>query len=1071
MAPEVDASAEDAIKVVVRLRPPIQRETGLSTVWFAPCDQTIQRTDGKEEYTFDRVFDGMSRTEDVYSGNVEEVVKCAMAGYNGTVFAYGQTASGKTYTIFGDKYNGGIVQMAVDTIFSTIESGDSRRYLLRMSCVEIYNEHVRDLLSDRNDLPVMELKGNVVIKGIIEEVITDRTGVDTLIQAAFERRAVGETSLNEHSSRSHAILRFVIESHDDDSQMGTASYISYLNIVDLAGSENAEQTGNEEVRLREGSNVNRSLFALSRVIFQLSTQSSYISFRDSKLTRLLKTSLGGNSKTLIICTASPVALNETSQALKFASRAKFIKNKPVKNKMTDDALLSKYLRTIEELRKKLEENQKAENHERDLETQNEQLSAEVRRLRSCILSGQQQQQLPSIIDERKRRRARRQTWGGARAFRMSLSPTFGGFGSSLALFHSKNVIGSPIEEESTPCASGRSSMETDENRRMLIADVPEESFHKLSDQLKNLEGNENGSDTNESYSTRTSQTSAHSNVPNERHSTASIRSSLDRPGMHPLIEEVENSQLPVAACDPSSVALTSETAIRSQETDLPAGTCIPLEGCNIHDRSSGDSMSRMPLQNQGTEFDTAARISLGENTKQLHDATTDSIQTAAEQGSNQGVSVSISAQCFAQTAIPGFDEKLVTAVEWSADESRSIEGVNSCATVGHHSLTASRGTVYGTDGLSKDGIKIEEENAVAGCKNTPARTRTEHETLGESPSEEEDAPAKSRIVENLKKCGGDTEMRNKTDGEVVTSVDGGLLETSVIAFSTCRPMSVDELEEELGKERLARKQERMELTEMVAELKKRLSIYDAKAVKGIDREASNLTIDPQLEEERAVNNHLREILSEGKKKYDLLKEKNKDLEMRVKWLETENELWGRRCDEADETEGQLREEINELDRQKKNLMHETESLKKEIENMKREAQLQKANNIAEGVELQRLRDEKKQLEQLVKNLQTEVMARNKKVSALQCELRRVSNIRKPENVTLSPMPDEENAASANFSESHTPTPSRCARNPGSVPPSAPSKQKFGLTPETRLTQQDFENSPSASEVPTECNQQ
>uniref|UniRef100_A0A915CGW6 Kinesin motor domain-containing protein n=1 Tax=Parascaris univalens TaxID=6257 RepID=A0A915CGW6_PARUN len=818
MSTEGNGTTEDTIKVVVRLRPPIQKETGLNTVWYVPSERTIERRDGKEEYTFDRVYDGMSRTEDIYNESVIDVVKSAMAGYNGTVFAYGQTASGKTYTIFGDRHSDGVVQMAVDTIFSTIESGGLRRYLLRMSCVEIYNEHVRDLLSsDHNDLLVLEVKGNVVINGVVEEVITDRTGVDTLIQAAFERRAVGETSLNERSSRSHAILRFVIESHDDNPQVGTASYIAYLNIVDLAGSENAEQTGTEEVRLREGSNVNRSLFTLSRVISQLTTKNSHVSFRDSKLTRLLKTSLGGNSKTLIICTASPVALTETSQALKFASRAKFVKNKPMKNKVTEDALLSKYLRTIEELRRQLEENQKTGDYERDLEAQNEQLSAEVRRLRGCILSGQQQQQLPLVADERKRRKARRQTWGGARAFHMSMSPTFEGLGSSMGLFHGKYILGSPIEEETASCTSGRSSTGSGENQCAVAPEAPEEIATKFACQLKTLEEESEGlSDAvNNSCSNGTQQTIS---APN-----ALIQDSQDQSGAVPSSDRIEEI----------------------------------ADGCGRSFHS--DPLNTTALSNRRVGFGIATYIPQSkENNEPMHNEVNTSILSDDAAVIQNAVNVSSHASLpLGATALDSNNKLLATSgpTDTNNDGSRSLTNVM-YVTVGQNSLTEIDSEFGQLDNkLSDDVVKhTGTKDSAVDYDKTPAKVNVIRGSLDESPSEEENASAKDPLIDNMTKYEGDVET--KIDGTRATSGNGHLLETSIIAFSTCR-LSTDELREELEEERIAREKERFELSETIADLRKKLLIYED-GTHDLNKISSRST-DPQLEENNETNDHLRNV--------------------------------------------------------------------------------------------------------------------------------------------------------------------------------------------------------------------
>uniref|UniRef100_A0A915Q7B7 Kinesin motor domain-containing protein n=1 Tax=Setaria digitata TaxID=48799 RepID=A0A915Q7B7_9BILA len=406
---------EDSIKVVVRMRPPLPRELAAESYWKVIDDNTIVDGESKS-YIFDRVYRQVDRTKDVYDNSAKEVVESAMAGYNGTLFAYGQTASGKTYTMFGTENVEGIVQMALDTIFAKILEGSGRRYMLRMSCIEIYNEKVRDLLSDSiADLPVKEFKEKTVVDGLREEVIVGKDGVEILIQRAFgtsclfANRVIGETALNERSSRSHVILRFIIECYDDDVTSVSSSYISFLNVVDLAGSESAKQSGGDGDRLKESGKINTSLLALQKVINQLSEKGHcHVNFRDSKLTRLLKSSLGGNARTLIICTASPTEVMQTLQTLRFAVRAKKIKNKPRKN-WNAEGMLTQYIQTIERLKTQLEENRKNETVELELMNKNIELSKEVERLRKCILSSQM---LPQPAQNHIDRRARRQTWGG-----------------------------------------------------------------------------------------------------------------------------------------------------------------------------------------------------------------------------------------------------------------------------------------------------------------------------------------------------------------------------------------------------------------------------------------------------------------------------------------------------------------------------------------------------------------------------------------------------------------------------------------------------------------------------------
>ncbi|VDK83706.1 unnamed protein product [Litomosoides sigmodontis] len=400
---------EDSVKVVVRMRPPLARESAAEVYWKVIDGNTI--VDGDEKsYTFDQVYRDVDRTQDVYNKSAKDVVESAMAGYNGTLFAYGQTASGKTYTMFGTDNVDGIVQMALDTIFAKILEGNGKRYMLRISCIEIYNEKVRDLLSDSAaDLPIKEFKEKTIVDGLREEVIVCKDGVAMLIERAFANRVIGETALNERSSRSHVILRFVIECYDDAVASDSSSYISFLNVVDLAGSESAKQSGGDGDRLKESGKINTSLLALQKVINQLSEKGNgHVNFRDSKLTRLLKSSLGGNARTLIICTASPTEITQTLQTFRFAIRAKKIKNKPRKNWNTE-GMLTQYIQTIERLKAELEENRKNETVELELINKNIELSKEVERLRKCILSSRV---LPQSTQELSDRRTRRQTWGG-----------------------------------------------------------------------------------------------------------------------------------------------------------------------------------------------------------------------------------------------------------------------------------------------------------------------------------------------------------------------------------------------------------------------------------------------------------------------------------------------------------------------------------------------------------------------------------------------------------------------------------------------------------------------------------
>ncbi|VDN29952.1 unnamed protein product [Gongylonema pulchrum] len=299
--------------------------------------------------------------------------------------------------------------------------------MLRISCIEIYNEKVRDLLADPGkSLHVNEFNQQTTVKGLREEMFVSTEGVEMIIRRAFENRVSGATALNELSSRSHVILRFVIECYDDDISSDASLYVSFLNVVDLAGSENVKRSGVEGERLKEGCKINTSLLALQRVINQLSEKKNpgFVNYRDSKLTRLLKSSLGGNARTLIICNVASTELTQTLQTLRFAARAKEIKNKPRKNRMTE-GMLPRYIETIERLKAQLEENRKNDTVERDLINKNIELSKEVERLRQCILTSQiLAQPIQTVRDRRNRRR----TWAGPKApYAVDSNSPFGKF--------------------------------------------------------------------------------------------------------------------------------------------------------------------------------------------------------------------------------------------------------------------------------------------------------------------------------------------------------------------------------------------------------------------------------------------------------------------------------------------------------------------------------------------------------------------------------------------------------------------------------------------------------------------
>ncbi|XP_048366027.1 centromere-associated protein E isoform X5 [Sphaerodactylus townsendi] len=361
---------EGAVRVCVRVRPLIERENteagDKETVVWKSEKFSISQVDGTKFFTFDRVFHAEESTSTVYKEVADPIIKSAVQGYNGTIFAYGQTASGKTYTMLGTESSPGILPMAIEDVFKTICSIPDREFLLRISYMEIHNETIKDLLcsniTKKKPLIIREdISRTIYVEDLIEEVVVSPEEVMRWLQKGEKSRHYGETKMNARSSRSHTIFRMIIESKERDSSSSNcdgAVMVSHLNLVDLAGSERASQTGTDGIRFKEGCNINRSLLTLGQVIKKLCDDQSggFINYRDSKLTRILQNSLGGNAKTVIICTVTPVSLEETLSTLQFASTAKKMKNSPKVNEvLDDDALLKRYRREIEDLKRRLEE--------------------------------------------------------------------------------------------------------------------------------------------------------------------------------------------------------------------------------------------------------------------------------------------------------------------------------------------------------------------------------------------------------------------------------------------------------------------------------------------------------------------------------------------------------------------------------------------------------------------------------------------------------------------------------------------------------------------------------------------
>ena len=368
---------------------------------------TRQAVVGDRSFTFDYLYDQESTQEDIYSNSVRPLVEAALSGYNATVFAYGQTGSGKTYTMGSASWNDledsemGVLPRALKHIFDervhrqSQSSGPSM--VLRASFIEIHNEELRDLLAPGRSgnggtvaqggpltgrgraLHIREdANGGIYFAGAEEGEVASFEDVRSLLEQGTARRAVGSTEMNTHSSRSHAIFTLIIEQHvlreaevgggeAGSGELAAAAEEEYItskfHFVDLAGSERLKKTKAEGERLKEGININSGLLALGNVISALGDENrmraaQHVPYRDSKLTRMLQDSLGGNSRTLMIACVSPVESNseESKSTLQYANRARNIKNNPVINRDPNSHLIAQLRKEVAGLRSLLHDN-------------------------------------------------------------------------------------------------------------------------------------------------------------------------------------------------------------------------------------------------------------------------------------------------------------------------------------------------------------------------------------------------------------------------------------------------------------------------------------------------------------------------------------------------------------------------------------------------------------------------------------------------------------------------------------------------------------------------------------------
>uniref|UniRef100_A0A8C9Z8Z8 Kinesin-like protein n=1 Tax=Sander lucioperca TaxID=283035 RepID=A0A8C9Z8Z8_SANLU len=327
----------------------------------------------RKTYTFDMVFGQAAKQIDVYRSVVCPILDEVIMGYNCTVFAYGQTGTGKTFTMEGERSPdgeftweedplAGIIPRTLHQIFEKL-SENGTEFSVKVSLLEIYNEELFDLLSPSDDVNErLQLfddprnKRGVVVKGLEEVTVHNKDEVYQILERGSAKRRTASTLMNAYSSRSHSVFSVTIHMKEITMDGEELVKIGKLNLVDLAGSENIGRSGAVDKRAREAGNINQSLLTLGRVITALVEKRPHIPYRESKLTRILQDSLGGRTKTSIIATVSPSSSNleETLSTLEYASRAKNIMNKPeVNQKLTKRTLIKEYTEEIERLKRDL----------------------------------------------------------------------------------------------------------------------------------------------------------------------------------------------------------------------------------------------------------------------------------------------------------------------------------------------------------------------------------------------------------------------------------------------------------------------------------------------------------------------------------------------------------------------------------------------------------------------------------------------------------------------------------------------------------------------------------------------
>ncbi|KAJ8360924.1 hypothetical protein SKAU_G00174490 [Synaphobranchus kaupii] len=381
----------EAVKVVVRCRPMNKKEKVANFQRVVSVDvklgQVMVRNprvssahDHPKVFTFDSVYDWDSKQLELYDETFRPLVDSVLLGFNGTIFAYGQTGTGKTYTMEGirhDPERRGVIPNSFEHIFTHISRSQNQQYLVRASYLEIYQEEIRDLLF-KDQAHRLELRERpdtgVYVKDLSSFVTKSVAEIEHVMNVGNQNRSVGATNMNEHSSRSHAIFVITVECSELGPDKQNHIRVGKLNLVDLAGSERQSKTGVQGERLKEATKINLSLSALGNVISALvDGRSSHVPYRDSKLTRLLQDSLGGNARTVMVANIGPASYNveETLTTLRYSNRAKNIRNRPHVNEDPKDALLREFQEEIARLKEQLERRSGGEELDEDEEVAEE----------------------------------------------------------------------------------------------------------------------------------------------------------------------------------------------------------------------------------------------------------------------------------------------------------------------------------------------------------------------------------------------------------------------------------------------------------------------------------------------------------------------------------------------------------------------------------------------------------------------------------------------------------------------------------------------------------------------------